>query len=124
MASDPIDWASGIVIVDTRTGISPVDIFECSPPVVNMKERRTVPQEMDPTIANQMSQNFVNFNRQMDEAAQRRNNAAGFITEQSQYQFMLQQQLVGAKAAGQLDRDSLAKSRLDAASVATPAVVK
>ena len=124
MGSDPVDWASGVVVVDTRTGIGPVDIYDCSPPVMQVSERCVMAEEMDPTIQSQMNQNFVKFNSELDAAAQRRNNAAAFISEQSQMQFMLQQQLVGAKAAGQLDRDALAKSRLDAAAVGTPAAVK
>lgn len=76
---------------------------------------------MDPTIQMQMNQNFVNFNRRMDEAGQRHNDTAEFISEQSKLEFMNSSKLIGAKAAGQLDRDSLAKSRLDVASVSGPA---
>jgi hypothetical protein len=80
--------------------------------------------EIDPVIAKQMEQNFTNFHARLNEQAQRHNSTAGFINDQAQMQFMLQQQLVGAKAAGQLDRDALAKSRLDASAVTVPAAVK
>lgn len=44
----------------------------------------------------------------------RRNDDANFVTAAAQTAHLLGQQLVGAKAAGQLDRDSLAKGVLDA----------
>lgn len=78
---------------------------------------------VDPTIAKQMDQNFVNFGAQLNSSAIRHNSTAEFISEQSKSGYLLERQLVGAKAAGQLDRDALAKSRLDVASVDGPKVV-
>lgn len=89
----------------------------------NCKGTNTMPAS-DPTIDKAMDQNFVNNNRRMDEAGQRHVSSSAFIDQQAQLGFMLTQQLVGAKAAGQLDRDSLAKSRLDAAAVGNPVVLK
>ena len=120
MSSDGVDWENGITIIDTRYGANPCHVTD--PPLPTGDEEMA--GEMDPTTNTILQQNFVNFNRRMDEQAQRHNATAGFINDQSQMQFMLQQQLVGAKAAGQLDRDSLAKSRLDQASVVVPAAVK
>lgn len=68
---------------------------------------------MDPVIAAQMNQNFANFNQELNRAAVRHQDTAEFVSEQSKNQFLLSQQLVGAKAAGQLDRDALAKGVLD-----------
>lgn len=76
------------------------------------------------TLETILDQNFANNNRRLDEAGQRHVSSAAFIDQQAQLGFMLTQQLVGAKAAGQLDRDSLAKSRLDAAAVGNPVVLK
>lgn len=73
----------------------------------------TMPREIDPTIANQMDQNFANFNQELNRSAMRHQDTAEFVSEQSKAQFLLSQQLVGAKAAGQLDRDALAKGVLD-----------
>ena len=114
----------------------PVVEVEPAPPVVGNgvveiqipdEPEKEEPEEMaatDPTIDKAMDQNFVNNNRRMDEAGQRHVSSSAFIDQQAQLGFMLTQQLVGAKAAGQLDRDSLAKSRLDAAAVGSPVVVK
>lgn len=68
---------------------------------------------MDEAIKKQMDQNFANFNQELNRSAVRHQDTAEFLTEQSKNQFLLAQQLVGAKAAGQLDRDSLSKSILD-----------
>lgn len=73
---------------------------------------------MDDTIASQMQQNFANFNQELNRSAVRHQDTAEHVSEESKHIFMLGQQLVGAKAAGQLDRDSLAKSILDARSAA------
>lgn len=94
------------------------------PDALTQTESTKMPGEMDPVIAKTMDQNFVNNNRRMDEAGQRHVSSAAFIDQQAQMSFMLSQQLVSAKAAGQLDRDSLAKSRLDAAAVGSPVVLK
>jgi hypothetical protein len=90
----------------------------------DLTQTGTTQMPMDPTIEKTMDQNFVNNNRRMDEAGQRHVSSAAFIDQQAQMSFMLSQQLVSAKAAGQLDRDSLAKSRLDAAAVGNPVVLK
>lgn len=95
-----------------------------SPDDLTQTESTTMAGDMDPVICKTMDQNFVNNNRRMDEAGQRHVSSAAFIDQQAQMSFMLSQQLVSAKAAGQLDRDSLAKSRLDAAAVGSPVVVK
>lgn len=68
---------------------------------------------MDETIKHQMDQNFANFNQELNRSAVRHQDTAEFVSEQSKSSFLLSQQLVGSKAAGQLDRDSLAKSILD-----------
>lgn len=80
--------------------------------------------QIDATTEKIIDQNFVSNNRRMDEAGQRHVSSAAFIDQQAQMSFMLSQQLFQAKAAGQLDRDSLAKSRLDAAAVGFPANIK
>lgn len=69
---------------------------------------------VDPTIAKAMDQAFAN--NHSDSLTTR-----SFISEHSKLGFMNERQLISAKAAGQLDRDSLAKSRLDVASVSGPA---
>jgi len=69
---------------------------------------------VDPTIAKAMDQAFANNH---SESLTTRS----FISEHSKLGFMNERQLISAKAAGQLDRDSLAKSRLDVASVSGPA---
>ncbi len=121
MASDGVDWENSVFIIDTRMA-TPADCLNFKSPPIAPEEPK-MPGEVDPTIAKQMDQNFANFNARLNEAAHRHNSGAEFINQQAQMQFMLQQQLVGAKAAGQLDRDSLAKSRLDAAAVGMPAKV-
>jgi hypothetical protein len=68
---------------------------------------------VDPTIAKAMDQAFAN--NHSDSLTTR-----SFISEHSKLGFMNERQLISAKAAGQLDRDSLAKSRLDVASVNGP----
>ena len=112
MVTDPISTA---VFGD---GVLTFDIPD------DLTQRENVPMPMDTTIEKTMDQNFVNNNRRMDEAGQRHVSSAAFIDQQAQMSFMLSQQLVSAKAAGQLDRDSLAKSRLDAAAVGSPVVLK
>lgn len=89
----------------------------------NPMESCVMAGEIDPTISKQMDQNFSTFNSQLNSGAIRANNTADFLSEQAKSGFLLERQLVGAKAAGQLDRDSLAKSRLDVASVAGPSGV-
>lgn len=68
---------------------------------------------MDEVIAKQMDQSFAKFHAQFDANAVRHNDTAEFITEQTKTSFLLERQLIGAKAAGQLDRDSLAKTKMD-----------
>lgn len=68
---------------------------------------------VDPTIAKAMDQAFANNH---SESLTTRS----FISEHSKLGFMNERQLISAKAAGQLDRDSLAKSRLDVGSVSGP----
>lgn len=93
-------------------------VSEC--PVATM-EKDDMPQQndncnccVDPTIAKAMDQAFANNH---NESLTTRS----FISEHSKLGFMNERQLISAKAAGQLDRDSLAKSRLDVASVHGPA---
>lgn len=88
---------------------------------------------MDPTIKQAMDQGFAATMGSLQQGFQgsmaalqqgfqagavRHNNASNFISEQMQLTHGLSTQLVGAKAAGQLDRDSLAKGVLDARSAA------
>ena len=89
--------------------------------LVNSPEGRIImAQELDPVIALQMNQGFVNFNNQLNSAAIRSNNTAEFLSEQAKAGYLLSSSLVGAKAATNLERDALAKSRLDVASVSGP----
>lgn len=123
MTNESVDWATGLFIVDTH-GSVPGSVSVVTPPdSTSVKRSEIMSGDVDPVIEKMMDQNFVNGNRRMDEAGQRHVASAAFIDQQAQMGFMLSQQLFAAKAAGQLDRDSLAKSRLDAAAVGVkPAV--
>lgn len=75
-------------------------------------------EDIDATIAHLSDQDFAQSMGAMRNGfgagAVRRNDDANFVTSAAQTAHLLGQQLVGAKAAGQLDRDSLAKGVLDA----------
>ena len=111
-------------VTDFSTAVFGDGVLSLDSPDNLTQTESTTTMAMDPTIEKTMDQNFVNNNRRMDEAGQRHVSSAAFIDQQAQMSFMLSQQLVSAKAAGQLDRDSLAKSRLDAAAVGSPVVLK
>ena len=78
--------------------------------------------EIDATIKQAMDQDFAAGQAALRQGfgagAVRRNDGANFVTEAGQNQHLLAQQLIGAKAAGQLDRDALSKGILDARSAA------
>lgn len=77
---------------------------------------------IDPTIAKAMDQDFASTSAVVRNGfaagAVRRNDDANFVTAAAQNQHLLAQQLIGAKAAGQLDRDALSKGILDARAAA------
>lgn len=83
---------------------------------------RIMAEGMDPTIKQAMDQDFAAnmgaLRQGFSAGAVRRNDDANYVTTSTQLTHQLSTQLVGAKAAGQLDRDSLSKSVLDARSAA------
>ena len=72
---------------------------------------------IDDTVSKLADQDFAagmaSLRNGFSAAAVRHNNAANAIHDSSLLTHQSTQQLVGAKAAGQLDRDSIAKSILD-----------
>lgn len=70
-------------------------------------------QEIDATIRLAMDQGFAGAHQSLVQAGVRHNNDMNFVTATVQLQHELNRQLVGAKAAGNLDMDRLAKATLD-----------
>ncbi len=71
---------------------------------------------MDPTIATVLNQAFAQTAQNFAQAGARHNTDATQISTDAARQYLLTQQLVGAKAAGQLDRDALSFGILQARS--------
>jgi len=85
-------------------------------------EEKVMAAEIDATIRLSMDQQFAGSQSALQNGfaagAVRTNNSANFVTETTQLMHQSSMQLVGAKAAGQLDRDSLSKGILDARNAA------
>lgn len=83
--------------------------------VVPSQEKKKM--AIDETIRLAMDQNFAGTQASLQAGfgagAVRGNNSAEFVSTTTQLVHQSAMQLVGAKAAGQLDRDSLSKSILD-----------
>jgi len=63
---------------------------------------------MDPTIKAVLEQGFAERSDLVRQSGLRANNAAAFIQERAQENFLLSAQLVGAAAAGRLEKNALA----------------
>lgn len=89
---------------------------------VPVEEVEIMANEVDATIRLAMDQQFAGAQAALQSGftagAVRSNNGANFISETTQLVHQSAMQLVGAKAAGQLDRDALSKGILDARSAA------
>lgn len=62
---------------------------------------------IDETIRLQMDQNFATHHKRMNDHSAQFDKVAGFIDQQSQYQFLHESRLVGAAAAGNLSNGGL-----------------
>lgn len=74
----------------------------------------TLEGSMDPTVATVLNQAFANTAQSFAQAGARHNTDATQISSDASRLFQLTAQLVGAKAAGQLDRDALSFGILQA----------
>lgn len=70
--------------------------------------------DMDPTVATVLNQGFAQTSQGFQQAGMRHNTDATQISTDAARLYLLTQQLVGAKAAGQLDRDALSFGILQA----------
>jgi hypothetical protein len=62
---------------------------------------------MDPTVKHVLDQSFANTHQMFSSAAAQFTTVAGFINQQAQYNFLHGSQLVGATAAGNLQKGHL-----------------
>ena len=74
--------------------------------------------ELDATIGKAMDQNFANVSAMFGQAAGRHVSDAAQLSTDAGRMFQLQAQLVGAAAAGRLDRNTLASDILQQRSAA------
>jgi hypothetical protein len=74
--------------------------------------------EVDPTVKKVLDEGFAERSELIRQTAIRGNAAATFIQEQSQSQFLESSRLVGALAAGRLEKNALADAILQQRSAA------